>query len=141
MSEETLLQHEALVDDSAQVEAPQASVTAKGDAPSATAESPTPKSTSKAKKPKAKYYIPVKVGDKLEGKIKTIADFGAFVDLSMAVDGLVHISELSRRRVQNVKDVVSVGQEVTVWVKSVDAERGRIGLTMIKPVEHRYRNF
>ncbi len=131
MSEETLVQNEVAPESGA----PEASVTEKGDsAEQKTAESPkkTPKKT------KAKYYIPLKPGQQLTGKVKTIADFGAFIDLNMAIDGLVHISELARRRVQNVKDVLSEGQEVTVWVKNVDTERGRIGLTMIKPIERRY---
>ncbi len=135
MSEETLVQNEVAPESGAPEAKPQASVTEKGDsAEQKTAESPkkTPKKT------KAKYYIPLKPGQQLTGKVKTIADFGAFIDLNMAIDGLVHISELARRRVQNVKDVLSEGQEVTVWVKTVDTERGRIGLTMIKPIERRY---
>jgi len=51
---------------------------------------------------------------------------------------LVHISELSRRRVTNVKDVLEKDQDVVVWVKSVDRARGRIGLTMLKPIERKY---
>ncbi len=130
MSEETLVQNEVAPENGA----PEASVTETGDSAVQKAESPkkTPKKT------KAKYYIPLKPGQQLTGKVKTIADFGAFIDLNMAIDGLVHISELARRRVQNVKDVLSEGQEVTVWVKTVDTERGRIGLTMIKPIERRY---
>ncbi|RME51729.1 MAG: S1 RNA-binding domain-containing protein, partial [Caldilineae bacterium] len=89
---------------------------------------------------KARYYIPLEPGQKLTGKIKTVAKFGAFVDLNMAVDGLVHISELSRQRVENVSDVVNVGDEVTVWVKKVDRERGRISLTMVKPVERKFKD-
>ncbi len=131
MSEETIVQNEVAPESGAQ----EVSVTEKGD----TVEQTTAETPQKSpKKSKAKYYIPLKPGQELTGKVKTIADFGAFIDLNMAIDGLVHISELARRRVQNVKDVLSEGQEVTVWVKSVDTERGRIGLTMIKPVERRY---
>jgi predicted RNA-binding protein with RPS1 domain len=101
-----------------------------------------PPKTKKPKKPKKqiRYYIPLEIGQKLTGKIKTITKFGAFVDLNMSVDGLIHISELSRQRVDQVTDVVSKGEEVDVWVKSVDRERGRIGLTMVKPIQRRYRD-
>jgi len=77
-------------------------------------------------------------GQELKGKVKTITDFGAFIDIDLPQDGLVHISELSRGRVDKVSDVVSVGDEVTVWVKNLDKERNRISLTMRKPVEHTY---
>jgi ribosomal protein S1 len=73
-------------------------------------------------------------GQRLTGVVKNITNFGAFVDLGIAQDGLVHISELARRKVENVSDVVSQGQEVEVWVKKVDKKRGRISLTMIRPV-------
>lgn len=99
----------------------------------------TPKKSPKAeKKAVAKYYIPIEVGQEMTGKVKTLADFGAFIDLGLTVDGLVHISELSRRRVTDVKEVLEKDQEVGVWVKSVDRTRGRIGLTMLKPVERKY---
>lgn len=77
---------------------------------------------------------------KLNGKVKNITTFGAFVDLGLPQDGLIHISELSRRKVEKVEDVVSVGQEVDVWVKKVDRKRGRISLTMVKPVARRIRD-
>jgi ribosomal protein S1 len=74
----------------------------------------------------------------LTGKVKTITDFGAFIDIDLPQDGLVHISELARHRVEKVSDVVAVGDDVTVWVKDLDKERNRISLTMLKPVERRY---
>jgi ribosomal protein S1 len=79
-------------------------------------------------------------GVELEGRVKSITDFGAFVDLGIAQDGLVHISELVPRRVAKVSDVVQVGDEVRVWVKKVDKKRGRISLTMVKPVTRRLRD-
>lgn len=75
------------------------------------------------------------VGQQLRGKIKRVADFGAFVDIGVGRDGLVHISELSYNRVNKVSDVVSEGQEVDVWIKELDRERNRISLTMRKPPE------
>ena len=79
-------------------------------------------------------------GQHIKGTVKNITKFGAFVDLGLPQDGLVHISELSRRKVDKVEDVVDVGQEVDVWVKKVDRKRGRISLTMIKPVLRRIRD-
>lgn len=76
----------------------------------------------------------------LSGKVKNITAFGAFVDLGLPQDGLIHISELSRKKVEKVEDVVNVGQEVEVWVKKVDRKRGRISLTMIKPLARRIRD-
>ncbi len=79
-------------------------------------------------------------GMELTGKVKSVTDFGAFIDLGIAQDGLVHISELARRRVQKVTDVVQVGDEVHVWVKKVDKKRGRISLTMVKPTTRRFKD-
>jgi len=76
----------------------------------------------------------------LSGKVKNITQFGAFIDLGLPQDGLVHISELSRKKVEKVEDVVSVGDEVDVWVKKVDRKRGRISLTMIKPLARRLKD-
>ena len=60
--------------------------------------------------------------------------FGAFVDVGAERDGLVHISNLRRERVNRVEDVVSPGLAVQVWVSKVDAASGRVELTMIRPV-------
>lgn len=136
MSEETPVKSEVVTQEITPDAVPQAEKTEEVVAP-AVQETPKKARTPKPK-PQAQYYIPVKLGQKLTGKVKTIADFGAFIDLSMAVDGLVHISEMAHRRVTKVTDVVSEGDEVTVWVKSIDTERGRIGLTMLKPVERKY---
>jgi small subunit ribosomal protein S1 len=82
----------------------------------------------------------LKPGQHFVGKVKNITDFGAFVDIGIPQDGLVHISKLSRRKVDKVTDVVSEGQEIDVWVKKVDKKRGRISLTMIKPIRRRLKN-
>jgi len=72
----------------------------------------------------------VQVGMLLKGRVVRIQPYGAFVDIGVGRDGLVHISELADRRVGSVEEVVSVGQEVTVRVKEVDVGKGRIGLSM-----------
>lgn len=69
----------------------------------------------------------------LRGKVKRIELFGAFVDVGVGVDGLVHISQLQEEPVNNVKDVLSEGDEVTVYVRKVDTNQGRIDLTLLKP--------
>lgn len=72
----------------------------------------------------------LQVGQKLEGTVRNVVDFGAFVDIGVKQDGLLHISELGskNRRIKNIYDHISVGNIVKVEVKSVDLERGRIGL-------------
>jgi ribosomal protein S1 len=87
-----------------------------------------------------KSILDLEPGMELQGKVKSITDFGAFVDLGIAQDGLVHISELERRRVKKVTDVVQIGDEVQVWVKKVDKKRGRISLTLIRPVTRRFKD-
>lgn len=77
--------------------------------------------------------VRLSVGQEMTGTVKRVTDFGAFVDIGAGRDGLVHISELSVGRVNSVKDVVEEGQTVTVWIKRLDRERNRIGLTMISP--------
>ena len=69
-------------------------------------------------------------GMRLEGVVTNVVAFGAFVDVGIGQDGLVHVSQLRDRYVEDPRDVVSVGQRVKVTVLSVDLERGRIGLSM-----------
>jgi transcriptional accessory protein Tex/SPT6 len=73
------------------------------------------------------------VGQEVTGTVKRVADFGAFVDIGVGRDGLIHISELSVRRVSKVTDVLAEGQEITAWIKKLDRERNRISLTLIDP--------
>lgn len=75
----------------------------------------------------------LKQGMELQGTVRNVVDFGAFVDIGVKQDGLVHISKLSNRFVKHPLDVVSVGDIVTVWVDSVDQAKGRVALTMLKP--------
>lgn len=73
------------------------------------------------------------VGMELQGTVRNVIDFGAFVDIGIKNDGLVHISQLSNRFVKHPMDVVSVGDTVRVWVLNVDLKKGRVGLTMRNP--------
>jgi len=72
-------------------------------------------------------------GMELEGTVRNIVDFGAFIDCGLKNDGLVHLSQMKKGFVKHPLDVVSVGDVVTVWVKEVDMKRDRLALTMIKP--------
>lgn len=69
-------------------------------------------------------------GDRVKGKVVRLQPFGAFVELRPGVDGLIHVSALSRRRIAHPKDVVSVGQEVEVLVEKIDETERRIGLRL-----------
>lgn len=73
------------------------------------------------------------VGQEVDGTVKRITEFGAFVDIGVGRDGLLHVSELSLQRVAKVSDVLKQGQQVTVWIKELDRERNRISLTMVSP--------
>ena len=71
-------------------------------------------------------------GMELKGTVRNVVDFGAFVDVGVHQDGLVHISKLANRFVKHPSDVVRVGDNVTVWVEKVDLDRKKISLTMIQ---------
>jgi uncharacterized protein len=77
----------------------------------------------------------LKTGMELQGTVRNVVDFGAFVDIGVKQDGLVHISKLSRKFVKHPLDIVSVGDVVTVWVDSIDMKKGRVALTMLPPTE------
>ncbi|OZS37214.1 Tex family protein [Enterococcus faecium] len=77
----------------------------------------------------------LKPGMELTGTVRNVIDFGAFVDIGVKQDGLVHISKLSKKFVKHPTDVVSVGDIVTVWIEQVDTKKSRISLTMLSPYE------
>ncbi len=72
-------------------------------------------------------------GMELVGTVRNVVDFGAFVDIGVHQDGLVHLSEITDRYIRHPSDVLEVGQTVKVWVKDVDVKKNRIGLTMKNP--------
>ncbi|MFC9419018.1 Tex family protein [Bacillus mobilis] len=76
----------------------------------------------------------LKRGMELEGTVRNVVDFGAFVDVGVKQDGLVHISKLSKQYVKHPLDIVSVGQIVKVWVDDIDTKKGRVALSML-PIE------
>lgn len=74
----------------------------------------------------------LKVGMELTGTVRNVVDFGAFVDIGVKQDGLVHISKMANRFVKHPSDIVSVGDTVTVWICGIDKDRGKISLTMVE---------
>jgi len=74
----------------------------------------------------------LKPGMELTGTVRNVIDFGAFVDIGVHQDGLVHISRMAEKFIRHPSEVVSVGDVVTVWVIDVDVKKKRIALTMVK---------
>lgn len=72
------------------------------------------------------------VGMELEGTVRNVTDFGAFIDIGLKNDGMVHISKITKRYIKHPKDVLSVGDIVTVYVLKIDQVKSQVGLTMIK---------
>lgn len=76
----------------------------------------------------------LKPGMELEGTVRNVTDFGAFIDLGVKHDGLVHISRMSRQRIKHPSALLAVGDVVKVWVVDIDLKRDRIGLSLL-PLE------
>jgi uncharacterized protein len=77
-----------------------------------------------------KSFDDLTVGMELSGTVRNVVDFGAFVDIGVKQDGLVHVSKMANRFIKHPSEVVAVGDTVKVWVDSIDKERGKIGLAM-----------
>lgn len=77
----------------------------------------------------------LKPGMQLQGAVRNVVDFGAFVDIGVKHDGLVHISKMTKKFTRDPRSIVSVGDIVNVWIDSVDLKRQRIQLTMLKPAD------
>ncbi|HNZ50722.1 MAG TPA: S1 RNA-binding domain-containing protein, partial [Bacilli bacterium] len=82
----------------------------------------------------------LKPGMELQGTVRNVVDFGAFVDCGVKEDGLVHLSRMSKKFIKHPLDKVSVGEIVKVWVVSVDVAKSRIELTMIQPSNNNETN-
>jgi small subunit ribosomal protein S1 len=97
---------------------------------------PAPKGKPKQKiqtLPRKKVVKVLSVGMEVTGKVKRVSEYGAFVDIGVGRDGLLHISELSTNRVRKVDDLIKEGDEINVWIKELDRDKNRISLTMIAP--------
>ena len=93
----------------------------------------TPKDPKIKVLPKKRIVRKLAVGQQVQGRVKRLTDFGAFVDIGVGTDALVHVSEMSQRRVKSPKDVLNVGDEITAWIKALDKEHNRISLTLLAP--------
>jgi len=82
-----------------------------------------------AEKRRAEIFSTIEVGSRIEGEVSRLVDFGAFIDLG-GVDGLVHVSEASWKRIRKISDVLQVGQKVTAFVIAIDPEKGKISLSL-----------
>lgn len=77
----------------------------------------------------------LEIGQKLEGVVRNVVDFGAFVDIGIHEDGLIHISNMSKHFIKHPSQVVSVGDLVTVWVYKLDTVREKVNLSLVAPHE------
>ncbi|MBF0777346.1 Tex family protein [Streptococcus cuniculi] len=77
----------------------------------------------------------LEIGQKLEGVVRNVVDFGAFVDIGIHEDGLIHISNMSKNFIKHPSQVVSVGDLVTVWVYKLDTIREKVNLSLVPPHE------
>lgn len=78
------------------------------------------------------HFEDIKIGDELDGIVRNVVDFGAFVDCGVKYDGLVHISKMSIEKVNHPSDILSVGDEVHVYVIDIDYDRHKLGLALYK---------
>jgi len=89
---------------------------------------------------RSKMLETLEIGDLLDGIVRSVRDFGAFVDVGNGVDGLVHVSQMSWDRVKTPTEVLEVGQKVRVAVKNVDRQTGKIGLSIRDTVESPWKS-
>ena len=78
------------------------------------------------------HFEDIKVGDELDGVVRNVVDFGAFVDCGVKYDGLIHISKMSTKRIDHPTDILSVGDNVHAYVIDIDYTKHRLSLSLIK---------
>ena len=83
--------------------------------------------------PPRKVVKTLAVGQEVEGLVKRVTEFGAFIDIGVGRDGLAHVSEMGTGRVAKASDVVQEGDKVRVWIKELDRDKNRISLSIIEP--------
>ena len=77
----------------------------------------------------------LKIGMKLEGTVRNVVDFGAFIDIGLHNDGLVHISKITNKYIKHPSEVLSVGDIVTCYVIDINKEKEKVSLSLINPIE------
>ena len=78
------------------------------------------------------HFEDIKVGDELDGIVRNVVDFGVFVDCGVKYDGLIHISKMSNNKVNHPSDILSVGDDVHVYVIEIDYQKHKLGLSLMK---------
>jgi uncharacterized protein len=78
------------------------------------------------------HFEDIKVGDELDGTVRNVVDFGAFIDCGVKYDGLVHVSKMSTQKVSHPSDILSVGDQVHVYVIDIDYQKHKMALSLIK---------
>ncbi len=81
------------------------------------------------------HFEDIKIGDELDGTVRNVVDFGAFVDCGVKYDGLVHISKMSLKKINHPTDVLAVGDSVHVYVIGIDYDKHKLELSMIKDID------
>ncbi len=81
------------------------------------------------------HFEDIKIGDELDGTVRNVVDFGAFVDCGVKYDGLVHISKMSLKKINHPTDILAVGDSVHVYVIGIDYEKHKLELSMVKDIE------
>ena len=74
----------------------------------------------------------LKIGDKLQGTVRNVVDFGLFIDIGLKNDGLAHISKLTHQYIKNPSDLFSVGDIVDCYVEAIDLDKKKVSLTLLK---------
>ena len=78
------------------------------------------------------HFEDIKVGDELDGTVRNVCDFGAFIDCGVKYDGLCHLSKMSTKKINHPSEILSVGDEVHVYVIDIDYTKHKMALSMIK---------
>ena len=78
------------------------------------------------------HFADIKIGDELDGTVRNVVDFGAFVDCGVKYDGLIHISKMSNNKINHPSDILSVGDSVHVYVIDIDYDKHKLGLSLMK---------
>ena len=81
------------------------------------------------------HFEDIKVGDELDGVVRNVVDFGAFVDCGVKYDGLVHISKMSTNKIKHPSDILSVGDNVKVYVIDIDYNKHKMALSLVKELK------
>ena len=77
----------------------------------------------------------LKVGMKLQGTVRNVIDFGAFIDIGLHEDGLIHISKLTKKYIKHPSDILNVGDIIDCYVIDINKEKEKISLSLIEPIE------